>query len=122
MVKYIEEKILSRQYCGKMVKNNGFNMGWYIEQMDLLLFGLMAMNNGLIMVYNMTLKFEIVITDKPYYFRYGELHRTDRPAILYSNGEQHWYQYGKRHRNDDPAVIYADGNQYWYKNGRCYDP
>ena len=45
------------------------------------------------------------------------LHRTDGPAIEYSDGEKHWYQNGKLHRIDGPAVIYPDGEKHWYLNG-----
>ncbi len=44
----------------------------------------------------------------------GKLHRTDGPAIIYSNGVNLWYQYGKLHRTDGPAVEYTHGVKLWY--------
>ncbi len=47
----------------------------------------------------------------------GEYHRTDGPAIEYSNGDEFWFLNGKRHRTDGPAIEYTDGTKYWYLNG-----
>ena len=52
-----------------------------------------------------------------YYNAAGQLHRTDGPAVEYSNGGKSWYQNGLRHRTDGPAVEYADGSKDWYQNG-----
>jgi hypothetical protein len=48
----------------------------------------------------------------------GQFHRTDGPAIIFANGDQHWYLNHQRHRTDGPAVIYASGAQHWYLNGQ----
>ena len=48
-----------------------------------------------------------------HWYRNGELHREDGPAIVYPNGPQHWYRNGKSHREDGPAVIRPDGYQEW---------
>jgi hypothetical protein len=42
------------------------------------------------------------------------LHRSDGPAIEYTNGYKAWYVDGKRHRTDGPAIEYADGSKSWY--------
>ena len=49
----------------------------------------------------------------------GKLHRTDGPAIEFSNGEKHWHIKGKLHRTDGPAIEFADGDKYWFKDGKC---
>jgi hypothetical protein len=33
------------------------------------------------------------------------------------NGNKFWYKDGEFHREDGPAMIYVNGFQYWYKNG-----
>ena len=55
--------------------------------------------------------------DKEWY-RNGQLHREDGPAIEYANGYIAWYQNGQRHREDGPAVEYANGDKEWYRNGQ----
>ena len=52
------------------------------------------------------------------YYKNGQLHRTDGPAVIYASGDQRWYQNGQYHRIDGPAVVFADGAQYWYQNGQ----
>ena len=39
-----------------------------------------------------------------YYNSAGQLHRTDGPAVEYSNGDRVWYQNGFLHRIDGPAI------------------
>lgn len=51
-----------------------------------------------------------------FWYKDGELHREDGPAVEHSNGT-HWYKNNYRHREDGPAVEYADGEKHWYKNG-----
>jgi hypothetical protein len=56
------------------------------------------------------------------WFKNGELHRDNGPAIIDSNvfnevGTQYWFQNGFLHRDNGPAIIYSDGSQSWYKNG-----
>ena len=45
------------------------------------------------------------------------LHRTDGPAIEYTNGDKSWYMNDQRHRTDGPAIEYTDGYKVWYLNG-----
>ena len=47
----------------------------------------------------------------------GAVHRTDGPAVIYSDGNALWYQYGKLHRTDGPAIVYPDGTESWYQHG-----
>lgn len=48
----------------------------------------------------------------------GKQHRLDGPAIEYTNGLRYWYVNGKQHRLDGPAVKYTDGSRYWYVNDK----
>ena len=52
-----------------------------------------------------------------YYNEEGRPHRTDGPAIEYSNGTKVWYINGLRHRTDGPAIEWADGDKEWCLNG-----
>ena len=52
-----------------------------------------------------------------WYNEHGRFHRSDGPAVIYSDGDQHWYFNGKRHRTDGPAIIYPNGTQLWYIYG-----
>ena len=38
---------------------------------------------------------------------------------VYVNGTKEWYLDGKLHRTDGPAIEYSDGYKAWYLNGRC---
>jgi hypothetical protein len=51
------------------------------------------------------------------WYKNGELHREDGPAIITGNGAQHWYQNGELHREGGPALVCPYGSQYWYKRG-----
>lgn len=44
------------------------------------------------------------------------LHRVERPAVIYPNGDYEWWFMGSRHRIDGPAVVYGN-KQYWFENG-----
>lgn len=50
----------------------------------------------------------------------GELHRTDGPAVVYSDGMVIWYLNGKRHRTDGPAMTLSTGTEYWYVNDELH--
>ena len=57
---------------------------------------------------------------KEYKNQLGQLHRTDGPAVEYSDGDKFWYINGKRHREDGPAIEYSDGHKSWYLNDINY--
>ena len=57
---------------------------------------------------------------KEYKNELGQLHRTDGPAVEFSNGGEAWYINGKRHREDGPAVEYNYGEKSWYLNDIYY--
>jgi len=48
----------------------------------------------------------------------GEYHREDGPAIEYADGAKGWILNGEYHREDGPAMEYADGAKYWYIDGK----
>ena len=52
-----------------------------------------------------------------YYNSAGELHRTNGPAVEWSNGTKSWYQNGLRHRTDGAAIECLDSDKAWYING-----
>ena len=59
----------------------------------------------------------IKYTDGPEGWYYnGLLHRTDGPAVIGNNGHTAWYLHGKRHRTNGPAIEYSNGNIHkeWY--------
>jgi hypothetical protein len=48
----------------------------------------------------------------------GQRHRTDGPAVEFSNGGKEWWIHGQRHRTDGPAVEFAIyGIRSWWVNG-----
>ena len=47
-----------------------------------------------------------------------QLHRTDGPAIEWTNGYKAWYQNDKRHREDGPA--YEGSSKLWFLNDAEY--
>ena len=51
------------------------------------------------------------------WWKNGERHREDGPAIEYPNGTKEWCKNGKRHREDGPAVEWPGGVKSWWRNG-----
>jgi hypothetical protein len=51
------------------------------------------------------------------WYREGERHREDGPALIRADGGQEWYLNGKLHRENGPAVIAADGSEEWFREG-----
>lgn len=48
----------------------------------------------------------------------GLLHRTNGPAIEYSNGDLEWFVNGRRHREDGPSFIkHSYEYKEWWING-----
>jgi len=55
-----------------------------------------------------------------FYYKNPEMtirHRTDGPAIEFSDGYRAWYVNGVLHRIDGPAVEHTVGSTPWYVNG-----
>ena len=58
-----------------------------------------------------------ITKDSIKWFRNGQYHRDDGPAVEYANGDKMWYRNGKLHRDDGPAIEYANGTKVWHRNG-----
>ena len=54
------------------------------------------------------------------WFKNGQRHREDGPAVEYADGFKAWYENDRLHRLDGPAVEYADGLKRWWVNGKSY--
>jgi len=54
------------------------------------------------------------------WFKNGQWHREDGPAVIGVYGEQFWYKNGKVHREDGPAIIWPNGEQQWYLDDKNY--
>jgi len=52
------------------------------------------------------------------WYKDGQLHCADGPALVRANGDELWYKNGKLHRIGEPAIEWADGYKEWYKNGK----
>ena len=70
----------------------------------------LAMNTGITMS----------VDGNKYWYRNGEYHREDGPAIEWANGDKSWYRNGKLHHEDGPAAEYSDGTKEWYRNGEYH--
>jgi hypothetical protein len=53
-----------------------------------------------------------------FWYKKGNIHREDGPAIEASNGSKYWFKEGNYHREDGPARIFSDGTKSWYKEGK----
>jgi hypothetical protein len=50
------------------------------------------------------------------WYKNGQIHREDGPAVEEINGDKSWYKNDLLHREDGPAIECADGSKRWYKN------
>jgi len=50
----------------------------------------------------------------------AKLHRTDGPAVEYSDGTKMWYVNGQKHREGGPAIEWGDGTKVWCLNGQVH--
>jgi hypothetical protein len=50
----------------------------------------------------------------------GVNHRTDGPAIEFSDGDKWWVLNGEHHRTDGPAIEYMSGNVEFRLRGEYY--
>jgi hypothetical protein len=48
----------------------------------------------------------------------GNLHREDGPAVVGWGGGEMWYHKGMIHRLNGPAVFYRDGTHEWWLNDK----
>ena len=73
----------------------------------------------------MTEKYYVEVNDDgTYWYEWPgtdrRLHRTDGPAVEYSDGRREWRQHGILHRTDGPAVENANGYCAWWQNGHLH--
>ena len=59
----------------------------------------------------------IYADDRKEWFKDGVYHRLDGPAIIRASGTKEWWLNGKIHREDGPAIIFTCGEKHWYKDG-----
>lgn len=59
----------------------------------------------------------VILNESFFWYKEGELHRDDGPAVEYYNGSKYWYVEGYLHRDDGPACEYYDGGKVWCKKG-----
>jgi len=59
---------------------------------------------------------------KKEWYKEGEYHREDGPAIEYTSGLKYWYKEGNLHRIDGPAVEYINGRKEWWIEYNLYLP
>ena len=53
-----------------------------------------------------------------FYWVDGKLHRTNGPAIAWSNGEQSYWINDKLHRLDGPAVTWDNGEEFYFVDNK----
>jgi len=54
--------------------------------------------------------------DTKRWYRNGELHRDDGPAVEWADGTKEWYRNGRKHRDDGPAEE-GNGTRMWWREG-----
>jgi hypothetical protein len=54
------------------------------------------------------------------WFLNGLVHRTDGPAVEWTNGDKFWYLNGQQHRTDGPAIERANGDKLWFLNNKSH--
>lgn len=54
------------------------------------------------------------------WYKGGELHREDGPAVENKNGYKEWFKEGKRHRTNGPAVEWGVRHKEWWIEGERY--
>ena len=52
------------------------------------------------------------------WYKNGQWHRTDGPALEHEDGNKWWFLNGKQHRTDGPACEYANGTKRWWLKGK----
>lgn len=54
-----------------------------------------------------------------HYFSYGQKHREgDLPAVIFDTGYKEYWKNGNLHRVNGPAIIFSDGTKLFYLEGR----
>jgi len=55
------------------------------------------------------------------WYKNGEYHRVDGPALEYITGTKVWFKDGLKHKEDGPACEYSDGSVYWYLHSKPFN-
>ena len=50
------------------------------------------------------------------WYKDGQFHREDGPAVEWNSGTKSWYLNDKLHREDGPAIEWSDGRKEWWLN------
>ena len=48
-----------------------------------------------------------------------EVHRSDGPAVMVSDGFVSYFLHNLQHRSDGPSVIWPTGAKEWWAHGKC---
>ena len=64
------------------------------------------------------MEFEIDRYGTKRWYKDGERHRGDGPAIEWKTGTKWWYKDGKLHREDGPAIECSSGDKEWWINDK----
>jgi len=56
------------------------------------------------------------------WYKEGDYHREDGPAVEFLSGYKEWYINGFRHREDGPAVEFSNGYKQWWIDNIEYLP
>ena len=49
-----------------------------------------------------------------YFYKNGQKHRDDGPAVISADGGKEWYQNGYRHREDGPSFEKGENHKEWW--------
>jgi len=56
-----------------------------------------------------------------FWYKDGDLHREDGPAVITEDGEEYWFRNNLLHREDGPALIPKEGSKAYYLNDKEID-
>ena len=56
--------------------------------------------------------------NRRWYNQRNKLHRTDGPAVVWSDGSEEYRIHGTVHRIDGPAKIWSDGTEEYWEFGK----
>ena len=55
-----------------------------------------------------------------YWFEYIAIHPKFTGCLIDQCNNKAWYKNGEKHREDGPAIEYTHGDKSWYLNGKKY--
>ena len=56
-----------------------------------------------------------------WWYKEGERHRENGPAVECTNGTKRWYVNDQLHRGDGPAIEWKDGDYWWFLKNQGYE-